>query len=80
MVDPSQCLSPHEVLGFFHPDSEKEIYPMVNITAKPIWQWSSTKIPARTLNPSIGNTGAASLKHALLPRSLDVDFSLKYRR
>lgn len=53
---------------------------MVNITAKPMWQWSSKKNPARPLKASIGNTGVDALKYALLPRSLDVDFSLKYRR
>jgi hypothetical protein len=54
---------------------------MINITAKPTWQWSGKNTPTRSLGARPGtNTGASALKQALLPRSLDVDFSLKYRR
>jgi hypothetical protein len=80
MVDLSQSQSPHEVLGFFRSDLEKEIYPMINITAKPVWQWSTKKLPARSFQASAANTGTSALKQALMPRSLDVAFSLKYRR
>ena len=53
---------------------------MMNITAKPTWQWPSKNAPARLLGARTGNAGAAVLKQAFLPRSLDLAFSLKYRR
>jgi len=53
---------------------------MMNLTAKPTWQWSSKNTPARPLSSRNGNAGTSALKQALMPRSLDVDFSLKYRR
>lgn len=53
---------------------------MMNITAKPTWQWSDKNTPARALSARTGNAGASALKQALMPRSLDLAFSLKYRR
>ena len=53
---------------------------MMNITTKPTWQWSSKNTSARSLSTRTGNAGISALKQALMPRSLDVDFSLKYRR
>ena len=55
---------------------------MVKITAKPTWQWSGKNTSASSPSTRTGNTGISPLKHALLPRSLDLDldFSLKYRR
>ena len=52
----------------------------MKITAKPTWEWSSKNTPARSLGARTGNVGATVLKQALLPRSLDLAFSLKYRR
>lgn len=51
---------------------------MMKITASPSWQWQSTK-------PNCASSGGRSislpdLKRAVLPRSLDVSFSLSYRR
>lgn len=55
---------------------------MMKITPRPTWQWSGTKpqgavslsrpAPTRSILPEV--------KQALLPRSLDVSFSLSYRR
>lgn len=53
---------------------------MMNITAKPTWQWSSKNNTARTISSRTDGDARSALKQALLPRSLDVDFSLKYRR
>jgi len=53
---------------------------MMNLTAKPTWQWSSKNAPGRSLSSRTANAGTSALKQALMPRSLDVDFSLKYRR
>jgi hypothetical protein len=53
---------------------------MINITAKPTWQWSDKNTSARSLNARTSNAGTAALKQALMPRSLDLNFSLKYRR
>ncbi|MYM96492.1 hypothetical protein [Duganella vulcania] len=53
---------------------------MIDITAKPTWTWSSQSSPTRSLNTRTSNVGATLLKQALLPRSLDLAFSLKYRR
>jgi len=53
---------------------------MIDITAKPTWTWSSQKSPARSLSTRTSNAGATVIKQALLPRSLDLAFSLKYRR
>lgn len=53
---------------------------MIDITAKPTFQWSSKSTPARSFSVRTSNAGATVLKQALLPRSLDLAFSLKYRR
>lgn len=53
---------------------------MVNITAKPTFQWSGKNIPVLPLGARTGNAGATVLKQTLMPRSLDLAFSLKYRR
>lgn len=53
---------------------------MMNITAKPTWQWASKSTPTRSPATRTSNVGAAVLKQAILPRSLDLAFSLKYRR
>ena len=53
---------------------------MIDLTAKPTRQWSSKNAPARSLSARTSNAGATVLKQALLPRSLDLAFSLKYRR
>lgn len=52
---------------------------MMNITAKPTWQWSD-KNTSRSLSARTSNAGTSALKQALMPRSLDLNFSLKYRR
>lgn len=53
---------------------------MINLTAKPIWQWSGKNVLPRPPGAQVRNTGASALKQALMPRSLDLEFSLKYRR
>lgn len=53
---------------------------MINLTAKPVWQWSGKNALPRSPSARSGKTGAAALKHALMPHSLDLEFSLKYRR
>jgi len=52
----------------------------MNITAKPTWEWSGKNNPARSLKARPDNRGSSALKQALMPRSLDLSFSLKYRR
>jgi len=48
---------------------------MMKVTAKPAWQWSSNAAPASSrLLSGFARTPS------LLPRSLDVAFSLSYRR
>jgi hypothetical protein len=78
MVESSQSPSPKEVLGFFH--STKEIALMIKLSTKPTWQWSSKDTSSRSISTRTSNTGTSALKQALMPRSLDLDFSLKYRR
>lgn len=51
---------------------------MIDITAKPTWQWSSKNASRHSV--STRTHTADVMKHALLPRSLDLAFSLKYRR
>lgn len=80
MVEPSQSPSPTRSWAFSYPDTEKAIPSMMNVTAKPTWQWSDKNTTARSLSARSGNAGTSVLKQALMPRSLDVDFSLKYRR
>jgi hypothetical protein len=53
---------------------------MMKITAKPTWHWSGKNTTARSLGGQSGNVGSSALKQALMPRSLDLTFSLKYRR
>jgi hypothetical protein len=53
---------------------------MIDITAKPTWQWSANNTSARSLSARTSNVGTSALKQALMPRSLDLNFSLKYRR
>jgi hypothetical protein len=53
---------------------------MINVTAKPAWQWSSKNTSARSASTRTNNTGTSALTQVLMPRSLDLDFSLKYRR
>jgi hypothetical protein len=80
MVDSSQPLKlkvPYRTLSFFHscPTNYMKPQPMMKVTAKPSWQWSSNAAAA----PSRMPTGFARTP-SLLPRSLDVSFSLHYRR
>lgn len=53
---------------------------MMNITAKPTWQWASKNSPTRSHGARTGTAAASVVKQALMPRSLDLAFSLKYRR
>jgi hypothetical protein len=53
---------------------------MINIAAKPTWQWSGNDTSARRLSARTHGAGTSALKEALMPRSLDLSFSLKYRR
>jgi hypothetical protein len=77
MVGPNQSQD-FKSLGFFH--SEQGILLMINITAKPTWQWSGKNTSTRSISTRTSNAGASALKQALMPSSLDLDFSLKYRR
>ena len=52
---------------------------MIDITATPTWQWSS-KNATRSASTRTNNAGAIVIKQTLLPRTLDLAFSLKYRR
>jgi hypothetical protein len=52
---------------------------MIDITAKPTWQWSSKNANTPSANTRT-NAGAMVIRQTLLPRSLDLAFSLKYRR
>jgi hypothetical protein len=53
---------------------------MIDITAKPTWQWSSKNANTPSANTRTNHTGGIVIKQTLLPRSLDLAFSLKYRR
>jgi len=53
---------------------------MIDITAKPTWQWSNKNPNTPSANTRTNNAGAIVIKQTLLPRSLDLAFSLKYRR
>jgi hypothetical protein len=53
---------------------------MINNSAKPTWQWSGKNTSARSISTRTSSAGTSALKQALMPRSLDLDFSLKYRR
>lgn len=53
---------------------------MIDITAKPTWQWSSKNANTPSANTRNNHGGAIVIRQTLLPRSLDLAFSLKYRR
>jgi len=53
---------------------------MMKTTAKPGWASSGQKAPLASRLPSSTAQPSSLLRHALLPRSLDVTFSLYYRR
>ena len=53
---------------------------MMKVTAKPSWQWSSNSASAPSRTTSGFARSPSPLGQALLPRSLDVSFSLRYRR
>lgn len=53
---------------------------MIDITARPTWQWSSKNATTRSASTRTNNADAIVIKQTLLPRSLDLAFSLKYRR
>ncbi|MDN4059826.1 hypothetical protein QPK31_16495 [Massilia sp. YIM B02769] len=53
---------------------------MIDITANPTWQWSSKNANTGSITTQTHNASAIVIKQALLPRSLDLAFSLKYRR
>ena len=53
---------------------------MIDIIARPTWQWSSKNANLRSASTRTNNAGAIVIKQTLLPRSLDLAFSLKYRR
>lgn len=66
--------------AFFIPTQKKEVQKMMHISAKPTWQWASKNTPAHSPGTRTSNVGVAVFKQAILPRSLDLAFSLKYRR
>jgi hypothetical protein len=80
MVVPDQGPKPGTGLRAFHTDEEKEISTMIDITARPTWQWSSKNANTPSTNTRTNHAGAIVIKQTLLPRSLDLAFSLKYRR
>jgi len=53
---------------------------MMNITARPTWEWSSKNANTGSTTTQTRNASAILIKQTLLPRSLDLAFSLKYRR
>ena len=53
---------------------------MMKVTAKPAWQWSSNAAPAPSRVSSGFARAPSHFGQALLPRSLDVSFPLRYRR
>lgn len=53
---------------------------MINITAKPTWQWASKNSPTCLHGAWTGTAAAPVVKQALMSRSLDLAFSLNYRR
>lgn len=52
---------------------------MIDLTAKPIWQWSAQSTLPRSLSARTSSSSTSPIKQALMPRSLDLNFSLKYR-
>lgn len=53
---------------------------MKDITAKPTWQWSSKNANTPSASTRNNHGGPIVIRQTLLPRSLDLAFSLKYRR
>lgn len=53
---------------------------MINAKIKPDWQRANPEMVIRSYNARASNAGTTALKKALMPRSLDLNFSLKYRR
>jgi 3-methyladenine DNA glycosylase AlkC len=53
---------------------------MMKVTAKPAGQWSSNATPSLSRMSSGIARISSPLQHSLLPRSIDVSFSLRYRR
>jgi hypothetical protein len=74
---PHQAQSPSPDFGRFSfgHNTPQVTPPMMKVTAKPAFQWSSNAASA-PLRMSSGFARTPSL----LPRSLDVNFSLRYRR
>jgi len=84
MVDSSQPCCPKFLTGLwaFSIPVQQTIRnpPMMKVTAKPAWQWSSNATPSTLRMPSSFARAPSPLRNALLPRSLDMSFSLRYRR
>ena len=53
---------------------------MMKVTAKPTWQWSSKTVSSPYRLPASIVRVSSPLRQALLPRNLEVAFSLSYRR
>jgi hypothetical protein len=53
---------------------------MTDITERPNLQWSSKNSDTRAAGTRCSSADAIAIKQTLLPRSLDLAFSLKYRR
>jgi len=66
--------------SFFTPTQKKENSPMIDVTARPTWQWCSKNASPRSASTRTNNAGAIAIKQTSIPRSLDLALSLKYRR
>lgn len=55
---------------------------MIKISANPTWEWQSSKPNGVSTStaPVITRAAPITIRQTILPRSLDLDFSLKYRR
>lgn len=55
---------------------------MIKISANPTWEWQSSKPNGVSTStaPVITRSAPATIRETILPRSLDLDISLKYRR
>jgi len=53
---------------------------MINSTAKRTGQWLVQNTSTRSSSAKTSSAGISPIKQALMPRSLDLNFSLKYRR
>lgn len=54
---------------------------MLKISANPSWEWQSRKPKGTITRASTDHRPAPfSIRQTILPRSLDLAFSLKYRR